>query len=120
MYSQVLFCLFAQIVLIRLFEECERNGVKTRASFFELERADNFVLAQVLEKCFDKIAHSSFDFFVSIFEPAFLKHVGKGDCRRHLLRVCFYFHNAMNDVVFDRDEHGRIVLIGHVEERGFK
>ena len=61
------FCLFAQIVLIRLFEECERNGVKTRASFFELERVDDFVLAQMLEECLDKFAHSLFGFVVDVF-----------------------------------------------------
>lgn len=103
-----------------LLGKCERNGVKTRASFFELKRVDDFVLVQVLEESLDKFANALFGFAVDVFEPTFLKHVGKGDCRRHLFRVCFYFNNAMNDVVFDRDEHGRIVLIGHVEERGFK
>ena len=114
------FLSFCLIWLMYLLGKCERNGVKTRASFFELKRVDDFVLVQVLEECLDKIAHSLFGFVVDVFEPAFLKHVGKGDCWRHLLRVCFYFHNAVNDVMFDRDEHRRIVLIGHVEERGFK
>ena len=95
----------------------ETNVHRVKRIFFfgNLKRFDEFFCLKMLEKLDDDVSCIHFRFTTGVGDTAFFKHVGEGDDLAHVL-VNFYFGDAANDVVFERDIHEVVANTGRVKK----
>ena len=99
----------------RFLREGERNGVKVVVFFVDLVGCEDAAFEQMSNEALDKLTDAPFLRRRGIFETAFLKHVGKGDGRRHFLGMSDDFHNTAHDVMFEFNVQRRVILSRNVE-----
>ena len=87
------------------------------AFFDEREGLDNAFRPKVVEDGFNGGTGIKFDVPVSISDAAFLEHIGKSK-RRCQLIMRLDFVNAVQDVIFQRNNSRRVNLIWYIKQAG--